>query len=175
MRRSRKPVWAFRSIGGSNPPLSAHSRLLKRSGPAHAIQRHQVSWPLSTSQIERLGVRLVQASAPAEVDLELLHQLLAAYSELLAGAVDRVRSSIDVAPTSRIKNTGTLLEKLHRYGGSWLRSIQDLAGMRIVRSFDRRDQDAQVWRAADALVDARRARHHGPSGSRTVRLVSQSA
>ena len=22
MRRSRKPVWAFRSIGGSNPPLS---------------------------------------------------------------------------------------------------------------------------------------------------------
>ena len=23
MRRSRKPVWAFRSIGGSNPPLSA--------------------------------------------------------------------------------------------------------------------------------------------------------
>jgi hypothetical protein len=22
LRRSRKPVWAFRSIGGSNPPLS---------------------------------------------------------------------------------------------------------------------------------------------------------
>ena len=29
MRRSRKPVWAFRSIGGSNPPLSVPHPLFR--------------------------------------------------------------------------------------------------------------------------------------------------
>jgi hypothetical protein len=28
MRRSRKPVWAFPSIGGSNPPLSVERQRL---------------------------------------------------------------------------------------------------------------------------------------------------
>ena len=36
MRRSRKPVWALRSIGGSNPPLSVSqpvfSRVSRRNG-----------------------------------------------------------------------------------------------------------------------------------------------
>jgi ppGpp synthetase/RelA/SpoT-type nucleotidyltranferase len=89
--------------------------------------------PISTSQIERLGLRLVRAAPPANEDLELLHELLAAYSEVLEGAVERVRVGLSIAPTSRIKNTGTILEKLQRYGGSWLKSIHDLAGMRIVQ------------------------------------------
>jgi ppGpp synthetase/RelA/SpoT-type nucleotidyltranferase len=83
--------------------------------------------PLTTSQIERLGVRLVQGTKPPEADLELLHEVLGMYSEVLAGAVERVREGLGVSPTSRIKNTGTIMEKLHRYGGHWLKSIQDLA------------------------------------------------
>ncbi len=80
--------------------------------------------PLSTSQIETLGVRLLEDVKPADADLELLHQVLGAYSDVLAGAVDRVRSELGISPTSRIKNTRTILEKLHRYGGHWLKRFR---------------------------------------------------
>lgn len=109
--------------------------------------------PLTRSQIERLGVRLVQGEKPVEADLKLLHQVLGEYSEVLARAVERVRGGLGDSPTSRIKNTGTILEKLDRYGGSWLKSIQDLAGMRIVGSFDRRGQDAVVQQLVDLFSE----------------------
>lgn len=105
--------------------------------------------PLSTSQVERLGRRLAWAEAPAEADVKLLQEVLAAYSEVLAEAVDRVSSGVGLSPTSRIKNTGTILEKLDRYGGSWLKSIHDLAGMRVVGSFDRTGQDEIVRQLVD--------------------------
>ncbi|MGH3770659.1 MAG: RelA/SpoT domain-containing protein [Pseudonocardiaceae bacterium] len=44
-------------------------------------------------------------------------------------------------PTSRIKTTGTILDKVRRHGGSSLKGMQDLAGMRIVRDCDRTEQD----------------------------------
>lgn len=99
---------------------------------------------MSKSQVERLGIRLIGSPRPAADDLAALHQLLVTYDDALAGAVTSVRDSLGAAPTSRIKSTGTILEKLHRYGGSWLKSIQDIAGMRIVGSFDRTGQDAMV-------------------------------
>jgi ppGpp synthetase/RelA/SpoT-type nucleotidyltranferase len=112
--------------------------------------------PLSSSQIERLGIRLIQSAAPADDDLALLHQVLAYYSEVLAGAVERVRG-LELAPTSRVKNTGTILEKLERYGGSWLKSIHDLAGMRIVRIANRNEQDALVERVVRLFSEESRA------------------
>jgi ppGpp synthetase/RelA/SpoT-type nucleotidyltranferase len=69
---------------------------------------------------------------------------LLVYEAELERAVLRVRSELDVLPTSRVKNTSTILEKLRRHGGSWLKSIQDVAGMRIVDSLDRNGQDALV-------------------------------
>jgi ppGpp synthetase/RelA/SpoT-type nucleotidyltranferase len=126
--------------------------------------------PLSTSQIERLGVRLVQEAKPVEADLELLHQVLGTYSEVLAGAVERVRNGLGVSPTSRVKNTGTILEKLNRYGGHWLKSIQDLAGMRIVAGSERRGQNAIVQQLVEVfgedprspkVIDRRTAPVHG--------------
>ena len=97
--------------------------------------------PCSKSQIERLGKRLVAQGDPAEEDLSLLNELLLAYDEILASAMDDVRE-LGFNPTGRIKNTGTILEKLHRHGGSWLKSIQDLAGMRVVLATGRVEQDA---------------------------------
>ncbi len=44
-----------------------------------------------------------------------------------------------------------LLEKLRRNGGHGLKSIQDLAGMRIVARTDRRDQDAIVEQLIDVF------------------------
>lgn len=99
---------------------------------------------MTKSQIERLGVRLVQGENPTHADLELLHEVLGLYSEVLVAAVERVRESLGVSPTVRVKNTGTIVEKLRRNGGHGLKSIQDLAGMRIVVRSDRRRQDAIV-------------------------------
>ncbi|MEU1915606.1 RelA/SpoT domain-containing protein [Streptomyces massasporeus] len=87
--------------------------------------------PFSKSQIERLGRRLVDQPRPAQADLDDLAALLGAYDEALAGASSEVRD-LGYAPTGRLKNTGTILEKLRRHGGSWLKSIQDLAGLRVV-------------------------------------------
>ncbi len=112
--------------------------------------------PLSSSQIERLGSRLIKTPETAPEDLQLLQQLLEAYSEVLTAALERVRMNLGVPATSRIKNTGTILEKLHRYGGSWLKSLQDLAGMRIVRSFNRGEQDVLVARLVELFSDGAR-------------------
>ncbi|MFI1725909.1 hypothetical protein [Streptomyces sp. NPDC020489] len=97
--------------------------------------------PYSKSQIERLGKRLIATGEPSEEDLDALNELLLAYDELLAAAMSEVRT-LGYDPTGRVKNTGTILEKLARHGGSWLKSIQDLAGMRIVLDCDRQGQDA---------------------------------
>jgi hypothetical protein len=112
-----------------------------------------VADPLSKSQVERLGKRLVEAETPSAADLDLLHELLLVRSQLLEDAIGRVRGDLRLAPTSRIKNTGTILDKLRRNGGSGLKSIQDLAGMRIVGTFDRSGQDAVVERVSTLFAD----------------------
>ncbi|MFE9751696.1 hypothetical protein ACFYOT_42925 [Saccharothrix saharensis] len=64
-----------------------------------------------------------------------------AYSEALTTAVERVQSELHYKSTSRLKTTGTIIDKLHRFGGSNLKHIQDLAGMRITDDFNLRKQD----------------------------------
>ncbi|MEA2233064.1 MAG: hypothetical protein QOD83_2880 [Solirubrobacteraceae bacterium] len=108
--------------------------------------------PLSKSQTEKLGARLARAAQPSPEDLWALHELLVVYGDVLADAVNRVRLGLAVRPTARIKNTGTILEKLGRHGGSWLKSIQDLAGMRIVGDFDRGGQDQLVNRIVEVFA-----------------------
>lgn len=132
---------------------------------------------LSKSQIERLGLRLIREKGQVEADLELLRQLLLARSEILDRAVSRIRDGTDASPTSRIKNTGTVLEKLRRNGGSGLKSMQDLAGMRIVGDFDRKGQDQLAERVValfrteerePKLVDRRVQPMHGYSAVHVI-------
>lgn len=111
---------------------------------------------MSRSQIERLGLRLVAKEGPPAEDLELLHGLLVARSEQLDRAEARLREGLAIVPTSRVKNTETILEKLRRGGGSGLKSIQDLAGMRIVGGFDRQGQDELVERIVALFRDGER-------------------
>jgi len=84
----------------------------------------------------------------------------------LADAVARVKERLGIVPTSRVKNTGTILEKLERFGGSWLKSIEDLAGMRIVGRFDRDGQDEVVAQLVALFEGDDRAPklHRRPSG-----------
>jgi hypothetical protein len=117
----------------------------------------RVAFPLSKSQVERLGKRLVASDQPEDADLHLLHELLLSRSGALEVAIACVRDHLQLAPTSRIKNTGTILEKLRRNGGSGLKSMQDLAGMRIVGTFDRRGQDEIAQRVCVLFADEQRA------------------
>jgi ppGpp synthetase/RelA/SpoT-type nucleotidyltranferase len=100
-----------------------------------------------------------------------------AYDEVLTATLTRVRGALDVAPTSRVKNTGTILEKLQRQGGSWLKNLHDLAGMRIVGVTDRREQDAIVEQLVALFADEPRPpkvidRRATPShGYRAVHVV----
>jgi len=113
--------------------------------------------PLSNSALERLGRRLVATDRPEQSDVEGLHVLLSAYSPVLASAVDAVARDIGVVSASRIKNTGTILEKLRRNGGHTLSSIQDLAGLRVVVDGGRAEQDRVVERLTATFLSAARA------------------
>lgn len=97
--------------------------------------------PISKSELERLGHRLVAGKEPETRDLALFRRVLDEYGEVLDSASALVRESVGEEPTPRIKSLGTTLEKLERNDGAGLRTMQDLAGMRIVKDFDRGQQD----------------------------------
>jgi ppGpp synthetase/RelA/SpoT-type nucleotidyltranferase len=125
-------------------------------------------------------VRLISSSPPPADDLAALHELLEDYGDALEEAVAIVHDRTSITPTSRVKNTGTILEKLDRYGGSWLKSIQDIAGMRIVASPDRDHQDELVGqltelftrgRSSPRVVDRREQPMHGYTAVHVIPVV----
>ena len=133
--------------------------------------------PFSKNQARRLGERLKAGDHPSADDLALLQSLLEAYDEALEVAAKKVRDGLNVRVSSRIKNTGTIIEKLRRLGAS-LNTIQDLAGMRIVMDEGgRRAQDSLVARLTDLFEEPVRPvkqidRRADPrSGYRAVHLI----
>ena len=76
---------------------------------------------------------------------------------MLAGAVEVVSAEVGQVPSSRIKNTGTITEKLRRNGGHTLGSIHDLGGMRLVVTGGRAEQDRVGERIRQLFVDEARA------------------
>ncbi|MHB1570601.1 MAG: RelA/SpoT domain-containing protein [Solirubrobacteraceae bacterium] len=118
---------------------------------------HRVPRPLSKSALERLGRRLVASDPPRRADIEQLHVLLAAYGPVLSSAVDRVSEEVGLIPSSRVKTTSTIMEKLRRNGGHTLSSIHDLAGMRLVVPGGRAAQDQMAERIRGVFMDGVRA------------------
>ena len=116
-----------------------------------------MSRPLSKSALERLGRRLVATDPPEPADVEELHLLLTAYTPVLSATADAVAGDIGVVSASRIKNTGTIIEKLRRNGGHTLSSIQDLAGLRVVVDGGYAEQDHVVERLIVTFSGAARA------------------
>lgn len=74
--------------------------------------------PFSKSQVRRLGERLKVEDRPRVDDLALLESLLEAYDEALGVAAKKVWDGLNGGVSSRIKNTGTIIEKLRRPGAS---------------------------------------------------------
>jgi ppGpp synthetase/RelA/SpoT-type nucleotidyltranferase len=122
-----------------------------------------VPLPISKSALDRLGARLATAEDTADEDLQELAGVAGAYQDIL----DRVKAqlnALDYAPTTRVKTTGTLIEKMHRQAGIRLSQVQDLAGARIIVA-DRAEQD-------DATV---KIRQHFESQSCTSKVIDRRA
>jgi ppGpp synthetase/RelA/SpoT-type nucleotidyltranferase len=89
-----------------------------------------IEW--TKSQIARLGKNLLASDPPSDAYLQQLQSLLQLYDEALETATSRIQDNLGTQPTSRLKTTGTLIEKLKKSGGRSLPNIQDVAGTRIV-------------------------------------------
>lgn len=96
--------------------------------------------PISRSALDKLGKRLCRGSISAD-DQEQLELVLESYQTTL-DVVQRRLAEFGMAPTSRVKSTGTLIDKLGR--GTSFKSLQDVAGCRVVVDGGRADQDVVV-------------------------------
>ncbi len=90
---------------------------------------------MSRTQLDKLGERLAAAAQPSDEDLDLLLDVLSAYQAALSEVQERLGAA-GYKPTSRTKTTSVLIEKLRREHSS-LKSVQDIAGARIVVDGDR--------------------------------------
>jgi len=96
---------------------------------------------MSGKKLNALGDRLAQSASPDDADLVQLESVLACYDEALGSVRDRL-VSLGFVPTTRLKTTTTLIEKLRRQETMKLRTVQDVAGARIVVNGGLIDQDA---------------------------------
>jgi len=99
--------------------------------------------PTSRRQIDRLGQRIAESGYVGDDDRALYANILDYYQELLDAVCDSL-TEIGLTPTSRVKTTGTLVEKLQRDQGMQFSRIHDVAGARVVLDGNRSEQDALV-------------------------------
>jgi len=117
-------------------------------GEGEHVYRDNVPPPTSRKQIDRLGRRIAESARVDAGDRALFADILDFYQELL-DAVCNSLTAMDLTPTSRVKTTSTLVEKLQRDHGMQLSRIQDVAGARVVLDGDRADQDVLVKQICD--------------------------
>lgn len=106
--------------------------------------------PISKSQLDKLGDRLRDSAQPTGDDLDLLEAVLSAYDEALQVVATRLRDR-GMTPTTRLKTTGTIIDKLRRDRSSSLKTIQDLAGARVVVAGGLLAQDAHAQTVMEVL------------------------
>jgi ppGpp synthetase/RelA/SpoT-type nucleotidyltranferase len=98
--------------------------------------------------MDRLGRRLTEARTPSEEDLDLLEKILVAYDETLSEVRQRL-AELGFTPTTRLKTTGTLIDKLRREVGMGFKGMQDIAGARLVVEGNHSVQDEVVSKIID--------------------------
>jgi ppGpp synthetase/RelA/SpoT-type nucleotidyltranferase len=132
--------------------------------------------PISRSALDRLGERLAASPVAEDSDLDLLEQVLGAYQDAL-DTVETDLATIGYQPTTRLKTTGTLIEKLRRETGMKLKGVQDVAGARIITTGSRADQDEMVQKIVATFKNETRPprvkdRREEPSaGYRAVHVI----
>jgi ppGpp synthetase/RelA/SpoT-type nucleotidyltranferase len=138
-------------------------------------------WPLTKSQVDKLGDRLKAEADPSDDDLELL----ARYQESLLPVLEEAKADVSrvfhavpgtapFEPTSRVKQLVSTRRKLRREG-TRLSSMQDLQGCRIVvRGAAEQEALVAEWATASStddrwtLVDRRKDPRYG---YRAVHLI----
>lgn len=134
--------------------------------------------PLSISgrQLNKLGDRLASPEPISDDDYAMLGQVAEAYQAVLDKVEERLQS-LGYQATTRVKTTGTLVDKLRRPPYLKLKSIRDVAGARIVIDGGRWEQDQVAERIKEAFADCPKApelidRREKPSyGYRAVHVV----
>lgn len=132
--------------------------------------------PISRSALDRLGERLVADDRISDADYALLLDVMTAYQQALDEARRRL-VALGYEPTTRVKTTSVLVDKLRREPGMKLKVVQDIAGARIVTDGGRRDQDEIVRRIVEEFANGSRPpkvkdRRAEPSaGYRAVHVV----
>jgi ppGpp synthetase/RelA/SpoT-type nucleotidyltranferase len=111
--------------------------------------------PISRSALDRLGERLAAAERISDDDYALLHEVLSAYQAAL-GEAGRRLAALGYEPTTRVKTTSVLIDKLRREQGMKLKGEQDIAGARIVSDCNRVEQDEIVRRIVDEFANESR-------------------
>ena len=99
------------------------------------------------SQVDRLG-QAIRDGAMSEADIQFLAELRSSWRDERAWWEDSLRTACtraEVTVTGRVKNLGTLREKLLRMQGG-LSTIRDVVGVRVVVHGDRFEQ---LWTLAN--------------------------
>ena len=127
--------------------------------------------PFTRSGLDALGKRL-KSDEVSESDWRQLESVLGYYQDALDEVTGRL-SQQGFQPASRIKSTDTLIDKLRR--GTSFKSLQDIAGARVVIGDSRTQQDQAVdliggLFAEPRIVDRRQSPMHA---YRAVHVVIQ--
>ena len=131
---------------------------------------------ISGTQLNKLGDRLASPEPISDADYALLGQVAEAYQAILDKVEEKLQD-LGYQATTRVKTTGTLVNKLRRSPHLKLKTIHDVAGARIVIDGGRWEQDQVAERIVEAFANCPKApelidRREKPShGYRAVHIV----
>jgi ppGpp synthetase/RelA/SpoT-type nucleotidyltranferase len=108
--------------------------------------------PFSGKQLGKLGRRLAEPGPISDEDYKMFTLVAEAYQGVLNTVEERLRE-LGYEATTRVKTTGTLVDKLRRTPKLPLGSIHDVAGARIVIDGGRLEQDQVAKRIMEAFAD----------------------
>jgi hypothetical protein len=97
----------------------------------------------TNSRINKLGEQLRREDPPGEQAFAQLQEFRLRYDEPMRQVESILRNELHVEATSRLKTSNTIIEKLRREK-TRLHTMQDIAGLRIVRDMTLTEQDALV-------------------------------
>jgi len=108
---------------------------------------------ITTSQLNKLGERLRKSEVPTSEDLELLQAFREEFNGAMQDAYTRLKAVAGLDPSTRLKTHNSLIEKMKR-DRTALSRMQDIGGLRIVKSMDLNEQDGLVGTIMGAFTDS---------------------
>lgn len=132
---------------------------------------------ISGKQLNKLGERLASPEPITDEDYVLFTEVAQDYQAVLDKVEEKLQA-LGYQATTRVKTTGTLVDKLRRSPHLRLKAIHDVAGARIVIDGGRWEQDQVAERIVQAFADCPKApeaidRRENPSyGYRAYHVVA---